>query len=202
VEVVRQVKRPATDGNTGPRLQAFASELEAVLAAADMSQAQLARALGLTPTAVNKWILGHNAPRPEQVFRLEALLGLPAGYLSRHLGYIPTNASPELVIAAGGGVLAAISADPLLTDQEKAALRLAYTSLVRDRYLATATTGASGASSSRIAWRARLIARFSAGEHSSLSWSARRRSTAAVAISPKAIAVVNIPPPSVRHCHA
>lgn len=104
---------------TGPATAGMKADFGAALReamGATTAQA-LADHVGLTRDAVAKWMAGTTEPPPLTVFAVERFLGVTPGDLSRHLGYQPLG-SPQ--------VLAAIDADPALTDQGKAMLRAAY----------------------------------------------------------------------------
>lgn len=103
----------------------FSKALVELLAAKGRNQSDLARALGLTPSAISYWTTAKSEPEPELVFRAEAALGVPLGTLSRHLGYVPVG-SPVSVIAA-------LEADDKLTPSERNALSTAYLLLVEHR---------------------------------------------------------------------
>jgi transcriptional regulator with XRE-family HTH domain len=74
---------------------AFAARFRAAVADSPMTQTEIAVALGLSENSrsqVSQWASsGINPPRPPAVFELEALLDLPAGELSQHLGYLPAG---------------------------------------------------------------------------------------------------------------
>ena len=91
------------------------------------TQARLAAALDKSWHAVGSWERGMWRPPPEEVFRIERLLALPAGSLSRLLGYLPVNVQPE------PSVLAAIDSEPRLDAKAKDLLTELYRSLVRKR---------------------------------------------------------------------
>jgi transcriptional regulator with XRE-family HTH domain len=75
------------------RRRAFAKALGTVAREDNLSQAELARRLGLAQQTVSKYIAGQLPPEnPHIVFEMERSLGLPPGYLSNHLGYVPVGA--------------------------------------------------------------------------------------------------------------
>src|SRR5262249_45697845 len=69
---------------------------------------------------VSHWLNGANVPNPDQVFAIEKTCELPAGDLSRHLGYVPVG-------GLGSTVLGAIEADETLTPKQ----RRAFAALLR-----------------------------------------------------------------------
>lgn len=68
----------------------FSDALSAVLPS-DLSS--LADTLGVSVRTIRSWARDERRTDPEQVFALEAALGLPPGELSRHLGYVPLGAA-------------------------------------------------------------------------------------------------------------
>ena len=107
----------------------FGEELREAMAAAQMNQRALAKAAGVTPSAVSQWTLGQTAPRPEMVAKLEGILSLPEGTLGRWLGYTPASVSDR----AMASVIEAIEADPRLGERERELLTAMYRQLVRQR---------------------------------------------------------------------
>jgi transcriptional regulator with XRE-family HTH domain len=93
--------------------RAFASAVSAQIDG--MSRADLASHVALksgesvSEAAISQWTTGKNEPTRRKVFALESVLGVPPGSLSRHLGYLPTDAvpavSPEEAIAADTSLL-------------------------------------------------------------------------------------------------
>lgn len=73
---------------------------------------------------VYKWLRDPTILSPARVFAIERALNLQPGALSRGLGFLPVEA------VAHGGVLAAIEADPLLTDFAKYSLARMYEAMV------------------------------------------------------------------------
>lgn len=104
---------------------AFAEALSAELGAAQKKPGDISRLVGVTDDAVRKWMIGRSAPDPLTVFAIEELLGVPAGALSQHLGYIPAG--------AGESVLAALANDPKLSDDARLTLMGAYRAAVKGR---------------------------------------------------------------------
>lgn len=48
--------------------------------------------------AVRLWLAGTTEPTRAKVFAMEKVLGLPAGAMSQHLGYLPVEAVPSLTV--------------------------------------------------------------------------------------------------------
>lgn len=99
---------------------AFAAALRARLNPG--ARKDVARVVGVTAAMVSNWSLGKGSPpTPDQVFKIEEALGVPDGYLTRHLGYERVGST---------SVLAAIEADPGLSPRSRNALEALYLSLV------------------------------------------------------------------------
>ena len=75
-------------------------------------------------STVGTWI-ARTELTPALVFDIERALDLPAGHLSKLLGYVPVGATPP-----PGSVVDAIEADPLLDDRGRRSLVAAYRALV------------------------------------------------------------------------
>lgn len=77
----------------------FAAELRRLVE--DVSLPRLATQLGVAERTVRSWLRAERVTSPDMVFALERHLNLPAGTLSRHLGYVPAaEAATEIVHAA------------------------------------------------------------------------------------------------------
>ena len=96
------------------RREAFGRAVAEAMAVKGMSQAELARRVGLTQAAISAWTSGANVPDPDTMFRAEKVLELPPGHLSRHLGYYPEPDSER-----AWSYEDAVMADPLLTEDQK-----------------------------------------------------------------------------------
>lgn len=104
----------------------FGSALQSARTAKQWSQEHLGAEVGVSQAAVASWESGVNAPREETVFRLEARLGVRAGQLSQHLGFLPLGAArPNKV-----GVVEAILVDTRLTQENRRVLLAAYNAMV------------------------------------------------------------------------
>jgi len=84
------------------RRRRFGRALRAAREAAGMNQTAFAERLSsddrpISQSLVSRWELGQVEPEPYQVFALETSLDLPAGDLSRYLGFVPVDpaAAPE-----------------------------------------------------------------------------------------------------------
>lgn len=112
------VKEPETD------LSAFGDALSRALAVRGMTQKALGEALGgLSQAAVAGWVTGLNPPStPAMTFKIEEVLELPPGHLSRLLGYLPASA----IDAPGANFEETIAADPLLDDTQKRMILALY----------------------------------------------------------------------------
>lgn len=99
--------------------RAFADALRLHLG--DVTQAELARRVGIKQQAIQQWLSCTTDPAPVNVFAAEKALGLPPGALSHVFGYLPVGAwSTE----------AAIGADPMLDAAGKATVLRVYRSQV------------------------------------------------------------------------
>lgn len=78
-------------------------------------------------TTITRWVSGENAPDPEVTFGIEELLAMPAGTLSRFLGYLPADA-----VDAPVSVPAAVEADVGLTAMGRRVVLKVYEELVAD----------------------------------------------------------------------
>ncbi len=103
----------------------FARALARARKARGLSQSDVARAVGVTASAVSLWEAGETSPRPEIVAKLEAVLGLKDGELTRLLGYLPLGVQREATMS----VIAALEADPSLTDEQRDLLAALYRQL-------------------------------------------------------------------------
>jgi len=112
---------PKTSNATEEQKVAFSAALRAAMAAAGINEvADLARrgqAAGIDRhlQTFNTWANGAEPSRGE-VLALEMLLGVEPGHLSRHLGWVPVFADPNVTIEQ------LILAEPDLTDAQKQAL--------------------------------------------------------------------------------
>lgn len=112
-------------GRPDDRRRKFGAALRAARTTADMSQDRLGAQVGKTQAAIAAWETGENVPEPDVVFRLERVLGLSAGQLSQHLGFVPAGTA-----SVGQDVISAIVADRRLTESMRTALIAAYQALV------------------------------------------------------------------------
>ena len=109
--------------------QAFRQALAHARQERGWSQRELARAIGLSQSAVSYWEQGKSLPEPFNVVELERVLELESGTLARLLGYMPA-ATMRREMAT---VLDAIMADPELGERERELLLTMYRELVRQR---------------------------------------------------------------------
>jgi hypothetical protein len=93
--------------------------------------AEVAAVLGrphpYSQSVVSQWLHGQTEWQPSVLFAVERALGLRAGDLSRHLGYLPLAAVPPPTTVEG-----AINADPLLRPALRRALIAGYREMVRE----------------------------------------------------------------------
>lgn len=106
-------------------VDAFAAALETILRDDGISGSELARRVGVSQSAVSKWLAG-GAIEPENVFAVERALGKQGGELSRLMGYLPLDAvatlTPEDAIASDS-TLSADTRGDLLAILERARAR-------------------------------------------------------------------------------
>ncbi len=106
------------------RKRRFGAAMHAARSAARMSQTDLADALKSTQANISNYERGRNAPDPATCFAIEEALGLPAGSLSHHLGYIPARV--ETVPCT---IARAVAEDERLDDIKRDALLTMYRAL-------------------------------------------------------------------------
>ena len=105
--------------------RSFGLALTLALRAASQTQAWLGSSLKPTRSqpVVSAWCRGEFVPeQPEDVFEIERVLGLSAGELSRHLGFLPV----DMARCPPADVLSAIEEDAVLRPAFKKALLAAY----------------------------------------------------------------------------
>ena len=114
---------------TGAQREVFRRALKQAREDAGLSQRALARAVDVSPGAVWQWERDRDGtvPRLDMTTRLEQVLKLEPGQLSRLLGYVPVTAEPGTMTS----VVAAARADPRLGDSERELLIAVYRELVR-----------------------------------------------------------------------
>lgn len=116
----RRPDGPGPDGHGS-----FGTSLAAALRARGLTQHGLGRALGIGQSTISAWVADRATPSHTVVFRVEDALEVVPGSLSRHLGYLPLDASQPST------VLDCIEADPALTAGQRSALRAVYVELTR-----------------------------------------------------------------------
>lgn len=84
---------PATLTTNARRRAAFGRALDEAMRVRQMTQEKLGERLGdMGQSTISAWKSGHALPPDiETVFRLEKVLKLPAGHLSRVLGFMPAG---------------------------------------------------------------------------------------------------------------
>jgi transcriptional regulator with XRE-family HTH domain len=114
---------------TATQREVFRRALRQAREDAGLSQRALARAVDVSPGAVWQWERDEDGtiPRLDMTTRLEQILKLEPGHLSRLLGYVPATAEPGTMTS----VVAAARADPRLDDSERELLIAVYRELVR-----------------------------------------------------------------------
>jgi transcriptional regulator with XRE-family HTH domain len=115
---------------TAAQREVFRRALRQAREDAGLSQRALARAVEVSAGAVWQWERDEDGtvPRLDMTTRLEQVLNLEPGHLSRLLGYVPATAAEPGTITS---VVAAARADPRLGDSERELLIAVYRELVR-----------------------------------------------------------------------
>ena len=113
---------------TAEQRRAFREALQQALDDARMSARGLARALGMSPASVSKWVREKTTPAPDTVARAEKLLEVEPGTLSRPLGYVVIDEPGD---SRASSVTKAAKSDPRLGPREQAVLLAVYRELVR-----------------------------------------------------------------------
>lgn len=112
--------------STPEQLANFSQALAEELRARGVAQAELHRALQdllddtFNASTVSNWVAGKHEPSRRQVAAIEQILELPAGALTRHLGYLPVDAIPAVTTSD------AIAIDPTLTPEQREDLAAQY----------------------------------------------------------------------------
>lgn len=96
-------------------MEHFGRALATALISSRKSQKTVAENLGISTSTLSEWKTGRSEPdRPRVTFALEKELGVPAGELSVHLGYLPPDAAASWERALG--------LDPEIDDRLRAAI--------------------------------------------------------------------------------
>lgn len=104
------------------RRRAFGEALSRAMAVRKMSQEALGATVGVKQPTIAGYIAGEYEPSPMNVFKFEEVLELPAGHLSKLLGYVP----PEAVGGPGATFDEIVAGDPLLDDTQKRGILALY----------------------------------------------------------------------------
>ncbi len=65
-----------------------------------LTQAELARQLGVAQNTISRWSTGEVEPRLDDIVAVENACKLPRGFLLRAAGYVEHDSTPEMAIAA------------------------------------------------------------------------------------------------------
>jgi len=65
-----------------------------------LTQAELARQLGVAQNTISRWSTGEVEPRLDDIAAVESACKLPRGFLLRAAGYVEHDSTPEMAIAA------------------------------------------------------------------------------------------------------
>lgn len=120
------VRRRETAEDRAPQRQAFADALFHVMELKGITHRDLGETLGLSHTVFSGWRNGDHEPPPATAFAVERALGLPPGFLSIHLGYLPPEARTATFPTE---YEALIDADPGLDERARRMLKVMYSEL-------------------------------------------------------------------------
>lgn len=98
--------------------ESFGAALAEQREARQLHPKELAKLLGVSAQTITNYERAEREPKPLAVFQLEDLLGLPAGTLSHHLGYLPVGVTDEI----RPGLIETISATDELDDERRTAV--------------------------------------------------------------------------------
>jgi len=115
---------------TADQRENFAQALGRARAECDLSQRELAAALGVSQASVSQWLTGQSAPKSERIADLERVLRLAPNALARHLGPVPRDEQDQKPVMT---VAEAAEADPRLGEREQRILAAVYRELVHQR---------------------------------------------------------------------
>lgn len=115
-----------TGGESRDARGRFGDALSDAMKVRGYSQRDLGQELGVSQPAVSGWVVGDAEPAATTVFAAEKVLGLTPGTLSRHLGYLPTDA-----VKSTPTFEAVVSSDPLLEEHDKRGLLALYREVTR-----------------------------------------------------------------------
>lgn len=118
---------PATLTADEKRRTRFANALAEAMRVRELTQAELGELLDqMRQSSISAWTTGNALPPDvETVFRLEHVLKLRPGHLSRHLGFLPITKLPQVAT-----VTDAVLADDRLDDSAQRILLATYKELV------------------------------------------------------------------------
>lgn len=101
--------------------RAWAAALKQVMTERGWEQVDVAKRIGVSQQTVSQWMNGRPPDTPWRWTEIESKLGLPLGYLTHHLGFVP---------AEGSTVAEAVEKDPHLSADKKRMLLSLYRNLV------------------------------------------------------------------------
>lgn len=82
--------------------QAFGNALACARQTHKMTQREVARALNVSQGLISGWETGSYEPSPRDACRVEEVLGVDPGELTRHLGYLPLAAAGRALDSGAG----------------------------------------------------------------------------------------------------
>lgn len=119
-------RRRETAEDRAPQRKAFADALFHVMELKGVTHRELGEAIGLSHTVFTGWRNGDHEPAPTTAFDVERALGVPPGFLSLHLGYLPPEARAFTYPTEFDAL---INEDPSLDDRARRMLRVMYAEL-------------------------------------------------------------------------
>lgn len=120
-------RSPTSESSPEQRRRAFGAALDNLMAAHGTTQQDLGAKIGISSqSSISAWKDGKTEPDRELVFRIERVMGVRPGHLSRHLGYLPLSATKIVDQTTEE----AIVNDPALDDMGRKVLLSSYRTLI------------------------------------------------------------------------
>jgi len=119
-------RRRETAEDREPQRKAFAEALGHIMDLKGVTHRELGDQIGLSHTVFTGWRNLDHEPPPATVFEVERSLGVPPGFLSIHLGYLPPEARANTFPSE---FEALVDADPSLDDRARRMLKVMYSEL-------------------------------------------------------------------------
>lgn len=112
-----------------PTGERFHEVLAATVRARGLEPLDLVRAVPSTSAEITNWLLGDTVPTPSAVFRLEEILDVHAGSISRLLGYLPLGP-----VAAGISVEDVVTRSQLIDGDSKRVVLAVWEELLKRQH--------------------------------------------------------------------